>query len=45
MKYVADFFALLGLCATVMVVSFYVGYTTYQPRCHTLMAAFTKDCK
>lgn len=45
MKYVLDFFALLGLCATIAVASFYVGYTTYQPKCGTATAIFTKECK
>lgn len=45
MKYVLDFFALIGLCATITVASFYVGYTTYQPKCRTAMALLTKECK
>lgn len=45
MKYLLDFFALIGLCATVMAVSFYVGYTTYQPKCSTVAALLTKECK
>lgn len=45
MKYLANFFALIGLCATVMAVSFYVGYTTYQPKCSTVAALLTENCK
>lgn len=45
MKYIADLFALVGLVSTIIVVGFYVGYTTYQPKCHTAMAIFTKECK
>ena len=45
MKYIADLFALIGLCATIVVVGFYVGYTTYQPQCGMWAAAFTKECK
>jgi len=44
-KYIADLFALIGLCATIVVVGFYVGYTTYQPQCGMWAAAFTKECK
>lgn len=44
-RILADLFALLGLCATIMATSFYVGYTTYQPECHTALAIFTKECK
>lgn len=45
MKYLADLFALIGLCATITVASFYVGYITYQPKCGTATAIFTKECK
>lgn len=45
MKLLADFFALVGLCATVIVAGVYLGYTTYQPKCHTLASIFTKECK
>lgn len=45
MKYIADMFALIGLCATIVVVGFYIGYTTYQPLCHTVASVFTKECK
>ena len=45
MKYILDFFALVGLVSTIIVVSVYVGYTTYQPKCRTAMAIFTKECK
>jgi len=45
MKYIADFFALIGLCATILVVGFYIGYATYQPLCRTVAAQFTEHCK
>ena len=45
MKYIADIFALIGLCATILVVGFYIGYSTYQPKCRTVAALFTEQCK
>jgi hypothetical protein len=45
MKYVADFFALVGLVSTILVAGFYFGYATYTPNCHTIAAVFTKECK
>ena len=45
MKYIADFFALVGLCATIIVVTFYIGYITYQPKCRTVGALFSEHCK
>ena len=45
MKYIADLFALVGLCSTILVVGFYLGYTTYQPKCRTVAALFTEHCK
>jgi hypothetical protein len=45
MKLVADIFALIGLCSTILAAGFYMGYVTYQPNCHTLAAVFTKECK
>jgi len=45
MKYIADFFALVGLVSTIIVAGFYLGYATYQPECSTWVAAFTKECK
>jgi hypothetical protein len=45
MKLVADLFALIGLCATIVMVTFYVGYITYEPKCHTVASVFTKECK
>ena len=45
MKYIADFIALVGLCATIIVVTFYIGYITYQPKCRTVAALFTEQCK
>lgn len=45
MKYVADFFALVGLVSTILVAGFYFGYTTYQPKCGTVAALLTENCK
>ena len=45
MKYIADFFALVGLCSTIMVVGFYMGYAHYCPPCHSPVSVFTKECK
>lgn len=45
MKYIADIFALIGLVSTIIVAGFYLGYTTYQPKCGTATAIFTKECK
>jgi hypothetical protein len=45
MKYVADLFALIGLCSTIIVSAFYFGYATYQPKCHCVAAILTKECK
>jgi hypothetical protein len=45
MRYLLDFFALIGLVATIIVVGFYLGYATYQPKCPTVAAIFTKECK
>jgi len=45
MKYIADIFALIGLCATIIAICFYAGYSTYQPKCRTVAALFTEQCK
>ena len=45
MKYIADLFALIGLVSTIIVVGFYIGYITYQPKCYTVASVFTKECK
>ena len=45
MKYIADFFALVGLVSTIIVAGFYLGYITYQPECGMWVASFTKECK
>lgn len=45
MKYIADFFALVGLVSTILVAGFYLGYATYQPKCRTVAALFTENCK
>jgi len=45
MKLLADFFALVGLVSTIIVVGFYMGYATYQPKCGNVLAVLTKECK
>jgi hypothetical protein len=45
MKMVLDFFALVGLCASIIATGFYLGYATYQPECGIWVASFTKECK
>jgi len=49
MKYIldffADFFALVGLVSTIIVVCFYMGYTQHKPECRMWIAALTKECK
>ena len=45
MKYMLDFFALVGLVSTIIVVCFYIGYTTYNPPCHSVASILTKECK
>jgi len=45
MKYIIDFLTLLGLACTIIVVGFYTGYATYQPKCGTAVSVFTKECK
>ena len=45
MRYIADFFALVGLVSTIIFACFWAGYATYAPNCHTIAAVFTKECK
>ena len=45
MKYIADFFALVGLVSTIIVVCFYMGYTQHKPECRSAVSIFTKECK
>jgi hypothetical protein len=45
MKLLTDFFALVGLVSTILVAGFYMGYSTYQPKCGNMLAVFTKECK
>ena len=45
MKYIMDFFALIGLVSVILAVGIYMGYTTYQPKCGTAVSVFTKECK
>jgi hypothetical protein len=45
MRYILDFFALVGLCASIIAVGFCMGYVAYQPECKVWVASFTKECK
>jgi hypothetical protein len=45
MRLIETIFALIGVCATVTVVFFYIGYTLYNPPCGTVLAVFTENCK
>ena len=45
MKYILDFFALVGLVSTIIVAGFYLGYTQHKPECGMWVASFTKECK
>jgi hypothetical protein len=45
MRLLADFFALVGLVSTIIFACFWAGYATYEPKCGTVGALFTKECK
>jgi hypothetical protein len=45
MRYILDTLALIGLVSTIIAAGFYTGYVTYQPKCRTATAVFTKECK
>ena len=45
MRLLANLLALIGLVSTIIVVGFYMGYATYQPKCGTAVSVFTKECK
>jgi hypothetical protein len=45
MRLIETFFALIGLCATVIAVFFYLGYTLYHPPCSNPLAVFARACK
>jgi len=45
MRLVETVFALIGVCATITVVFFYLGYTLYHPPCVNPLAVFAKTCK
>ena len=45
MKYIIDFFALVGLVSTIIVAGVYLGYTSYAPKCGTVAALLTEQCK
>jgi hypothetical protein len=45
MKYILDFFALVGLCASIIAAGIYMGYTSYEPKCGTVAALLTEHCK
>jgi phage shock protein PspC (stress-responsive transcriptional regulator) len=45
MRLIETIFALIGVCATVTVVFFYIGYTIYNPPCSNPLAVFARACK
>jgi hypothetical protein len=45
MRLIETIFALIGVCATVTVMFFYVGYTLYNPPCNSPLAIFARVCK
>jgi phage shock protein PspC (stress-responsive transcriptional regulator) len=45
MRLIETIFALIGVCATVTVVFFYIGYTIYNPPCSNPLAIFARACK
>jgi len=45
MRLIETIFALIGLCATITVVFFYIGYTIYNPPCSNPLAVFARACK
>jgi phage shock protein PspC (stress-responsive transcriptional regulator) len=45
MRLIETIFALIGVCATVTVVFFYIGYTIYNPPCSNPLAVFARVCK
>jgi len=45
MKHVINFFQMLGFVSTLIVVCFYLGYKTAQPKCRTVAAVFTEQCR
>jgi len=45
MKYVADFFAAIGLVFTIVVIGFTIGYKSCEPSCHSMKSLLTEKCK
>lgn len=45
MRHVIYFFQMLGFVSTLIVVCFYLGYKTGQPKCYTVASAFTEKCR
>lgn len=45
MKHVIYFFQMVGFVSTLIVVCFYLGYKTAEPKCYTVASAFTEKCK
>lgn len=45
MKHIIYFFQMLGFVSTLIVVCFYLGYKTAEPKCHTPTSLFTEKCK
>ena len=45
MKYIMDFFALVGLVSVILAIGIYMGYASYEPKCGTVAALLTEHCK
>jgi len=45
MKYIMDFFALVGLVSVILATGIYMGYASYEPQCGTVAALLTEHCK
>jgi ACR3 family arsenite efflux pump ArsB len=45
MRHVIYFFRMLGFISTLIVVCFYLGYKTAQPKCYTVASVFTEQCR
>lgn len=45
MRHVIYFFRMLGFVSTLIVVCFYLGYKTAQPKCRTVASVFTEKCR
>jgi hypothetical protein len=45
MRYIMDFFAIVGLVSVILAVGIYMGYASYEPMCGTVAALLTEHCK